>query len=312
MGKRPLFFCHGTHAHANTHRQCMNTQGSSVSHAGINKYPIERTAISLVYSPTQEKRNNLEPKNYATELSPACCYPDLTVFCELVVAAPAVGARKPPLLFTCMMLAFTKKSLLDPIKTCMCMWFSIGNKHRHHPPAVHMVKIDMNHDRIGLPKRRAWMESISMHGGEADGNSLPNSWDGCVCNGMRVFEYYSGISTVNGTSLLDVDVRVTRKHGVFISDQAKSQEASCTERVLQVLEEWFENCKCDMETEAHGRATSEGWEGFSIEFDCALKRKDSSAACIAAGEKENFTHMLNGLSSFVYRTQRQCAYPSRI
>ena len=162
-------------------------------------------------------------------------------------------------------------------------------------------KLDMHHDLIGRPMST----SHYARSAELDMDDHPNCPGGCIRDGFRVFEIYSGIcSDTESTFHMIVELRVKRKLSTKApSDMDKTHEIDCaTYLELNVLS-WVERMANQLHSEAHGSISHDKKE-FSMDFDIVVTRKNISDNNETKNkEKECYMHMISSIHKLVWATQ---------
>lgn len=174
-------------------------------------------------------------------------------------------------------------------------------------------KLRIHNNIIGLPMRKALYESLAKLNECSD---HPNCPEGCVRDGFRIFEIFSGISSdTKGTFHMSVDIRIRRSLGIEAacahSDAVRfrqyQSELDCAHHLELVILSWMERTNQD-HFELHGSICGEGGianaDGFGIDFDVVVNRKSiSHDEETRSKERECFMHMIDGFNKEVRRTQ---------
>jgi hypothetical protein len=187
--------------------------------------------------------------------------------------------------------------------------------------------LKMHHNIIGLPMSKALYESFAKLDGKSNCNDHPNCPEGCVRDGFRVFEIYSGISSdKEATFHMKVETRICRSLGIEAACAASDavrlhqhqSELDCAHHLEFVILSWMEPMMIGTNQnhfELHGSISHlphkdvNGEEGsldtgFSIDFDVVVNRKSiADNDETKKEERQCFMHMIDGFNKAVRMTQ---------
>lgn len=160
--------------------------------------------------------------------------------------------------------------------------------------------LTMHHDMIGRP-----MSKITLRLEDDDDN--PSRPQGCIRDGFKVFEVYTGICSGTETSFnMMVELRIRRRlSSEPASDMDKFDEIDCATYLELSILSWVEQQMADNQhhSEAHGTISDDD-KGFSIDFDVVVKRKIiSDNQDTMNKDRESYIHMISGFHKKVWATQ---------